>query len=36
MDWTEMGASPPIFTFPTWICRVFRRSIIKNILLQGI
>ena len=22
MDWTEMGASPPTATYPTWICRV--------------
>src|SRR6476660_138910 len=24
IDWTETGASPPIFTFPTWICLVGR------------
>src|SRR6266567_453953 len=22
IDWTEQGAPPPIFTFPTWICLV--------------
>src|SRR5689334_12184170 len=24
IDWTETGASPPIFTLPTWICLVGR------------
>src|SRR5512132_3275265 len=28
MDCTVMGASPPTFTPPIWICRVFRRVII--------
>jgi len=26
MDWTVIGASPPILTLPTWICLVFRRG----------
>jgi len=25
MDWTEMGAPPPIATLPIFICLVFRR-----------
>src|SRR5919107_3370129 len=26
IDWTEIGASPPTRTFPTWICRLLRRG----------
>jgi hypothetical protein len=32
MDWTETGASPPILSAPTWICRVFRRALIISLL----
>jgi hypothetical protein len=30
MDWMEMGAPPPTWTFPTMTGRVFRRSIWKK------
>src|SRR5918996_6304296 len=29
IDWTVMGASPPTFTPPTWICRLLRRVIMS-------
>src|SRR5919198_4333538 len=31
MDCTVMGAPPPTFTLPSWICRVFRRVIIRRL-----
>src|SRR5687767_5617421 len=31
IDCTVMGAPPPTFTLPTWICRVFRRVIIRRL-----
>src|SRR5688500_13709694 len=31
IDWTVMGAPPPTFTLPTWICRVVRRVIIRRL-----
>src|SRR5688572_24988596 len=34
IDWTVSGASPPTFTLPTWICRVFRREIMTLLLLE--
>ena len=30
MVWTEIGASPPIATLPTIICRDFRLSIVRH------
>lgn len=37
MVWTEIGASPPTGTDPTWICRLGRRAMSRQglMLLMG-
>ena len=30
IDWTEIGASPPTGTLPTMICRLLRRSMVRQ------
>src|SRR5262245_43633469 len=35
IDWTRMGASPPIVPSPTRTCRVFRRSASTSVSLPG-
>jgi hypothetical protein len=35
MDWTVMGANPPIFTLPTVIRRVFLRFMGKGIITNS-
>src|SRR5687767_299187 len=34
IDCTVSAASPPTFTLPSWICRVFRRGIMSLLLLE--